>query len=75
MESDWIYFEWSVKFEHKINSEEIFIIIDPGFHICLLDNGMDFGPQTKESFFIRIWTGSTKQWRKTIEQKVPRRFS
>ena len=41
LDSDQMFSEWSVKFEHKIHSEEIFRMIDPGFHTSSLDAGSD----------------------------------
>ena len=36
-----MFIGWSVKFERKIHSEEMFRMIDPGFYIGLLDAGSD----------------------------------
>ena len=36
-----MFTKWSVKFESKIHSEEIFRMIDPAFHLNQLDHGSD----------------------------------
>ena len=41
LDNDQMFLEWSVKFESKIRSEEMFRMIDPNFHIGLLDSGLD----------------------------------
>ena len=39
LDSDRMFSKWSVKFEHKIHSEEMFQMVDPGFHTTSLDAG------------------------------------
>ena len=41
LENDQMFIDWSVKFEHKIHSEEMFRMIDPGFHIGSFDAGLE----------------------------------
>ena len=41
LESDRIFYDWSVKFERKIRTEEMYRMIDPGFHIGSLHAGLD----------------------------------
>ena len=36
-----MFSDWSVKFERKIHNEEIFRMIDTGFHMSQLDAGSD----------------------------------
>ena len=39
--SDRMFTDWSVKFERKIHSEEMYRMIDPAFHLNQLDPGSD----------------------------------
>ena len=41
LESDRIFYDWSVKFERKIRTEEMYRMIDPGFYIVSLHAGSD----------------------------------
>ena len=41
LDSDQMFSEWSVKFERKIHSEEMFRMINPAFHLNQLDHGSD----------------------------------
>ena len=36
-----MFINWNVKFERKIQSEEMLRMIDPGFHLGSLDAGLD----------------------------------
>ena len=39
LETDREFSDWSVKFERKVHSEEMFRMIDPSFHMNQLDTG------------------------------------
>ena len=52
LETDRMFTDWSVKFERKIQSEEMYRMIDPGFHMSQLDAGSDTDFSNKQKNYF-----------------------
>ena len=73
LNNDREFIEWKVKFERKIHSDEMYRMIDPGFHIASLHTGSDKElHQKQKNFFTTIleYVRQTKEG-KRLTRKYP----